>query len=66
MKVALRHTPRFDAIFEDEAFDRLAKQFAAEREVRIFLSRVIQLYLDDRSGTWNEIPTYAFSGRSRI
>jgi hypothetical protein len=59
MKVTLRHTPRFDDIFADESYEKLAREFAVERQVRIFLSRVIQLYLDDRTGTWNEITTYA-------
>lgn len=59
MKVSLRHVARFDDIFADEAFKKLEQVFKREASVRPFLVAVVQLYLDDKVGAWNEIDTYA-------
>lgn len=59
MKVTLRHVARFDDIFADGAFKKIEDAFRAEPSVRPFVVAVVQLYLDDRAGAWNEIGTYA-------
>jgi hypothetical protein len=59
LKVTLRHVARFDDIFADEAFKRIEQAFKTQATVRPFVVAVVQLYLDDKGGAWNEIDTYA-------